>query len=454
MAPVFRPPAGQAATWAPNSAPQTRFLATSAYEALYGGAAGGGKSDALLAAALRYVHEPRYTAGIFRRTFPELESSIIERSRQIIPAIYGSAARYNDQKHFWRFPSGARLLFRHLEHESDVFAHQSAEYQFLGFDELTHFSRKQYTYMLSRLRGPVGIPLRVRAGTNPGGDGHEWVMKRWGPWLDPACETKAEPGQTLWYLNAEDGERWVPKGTPKALSRTFVPALAADNPAVDGAYHDRLSGLDPVTRAQLRDGNWLIRPAAGLLFKSPWFDIVEAAPREARRVRRWDFAATEAEPGRDPDWTVGARWARTPEGIFYVEDVVRFRGRPLEVEKRVLQTAELDGREVPIRIPQDPGAAGVSVADNYVRLLAGYDVRAAPETGSKVERAKPASAQAEQRNIKLVRGEWVAQWLQEHEAFPDGTHDDDVDTTSGAVADLTARVVEPAAVIINGQVFR
>ncbi len=435
----FAVPEGRTVAWAPNSRPQSRFLEFGGYEALYGGAAGGGKSDALLGGALRYVHEPRYTAIIFRRTFPELERGVIERSRTVIPAAFPRAT-YNEQKKVWRFPSGARLIFAHLEYEHSVFDHQGAEYQYIGFDELTHFTRKQYLYLLSRGRSASGIPIRIRAGTNPGGEGHAWVMERWAPWLDPASTEKAEAGQSLWYVADEDGERYVERSTEGARARLFVPALARDNPAINADYAATLNALDAVTRAQLRDGNWLIKPAAGLLFKRAWFPVLDTAPRAKRKVRRWDFAATEAKPGRDPDWTVGALWSVDEAGQFTVEDVVRLRGTPLEVEKTVLATAQQDGRSIAIRIPQDPGAAGVTVADNFVRLLAGYDVRAERETGSKVERAKPASAQAERGNVRLVRGPWNAAWLAEHEAFPDGDHDDQVDTTSGAVAELTGHV--------------
>jgi predicted phage terminase large subunit-like protein len=458
-------PEGRTVAWAPNPGPQTRILAFGGYEGLYGGAAGGGKSDALLAGGLRFVDNPRYTGIIFRRTFPDLEKHLIERSRQVIPAAYPTA-RYNDTKHFWRFPSGARLLFAHLEHEKDKFDHQGAEYQYIGFDELTQFSRGQYTYLLSRGRSSNGLPVRIRSSANPGGEGHEWVMERWAPWLDPTAEVDgleqrlgpdgeqlppAAPGQVLHYVMERDGsdmrERWVPKGTLDAdgipaKARVFVPAKLADNPVLmknDPGYVSVLNGLDPVTRAQLKDGNWLVKPAAGLLFKRAWFDTVDhVASNVVARVRRWDFAASEATPGKKkgPDWTVGARWARTSDGLYFVEDVVRMRGRPFDVEQAVLKTAELDGKQVAIRIPQDPGSAGVHVAESYVRLLAGYDIEARPETGDKVTRAKPVSSQAERRNIKLVRGPWNAAWIAEHEAFPDGDHDDQVDTSSGAVAAL------------------
>src|SRR5262249_45120017 len=158
-----------------------------------------------------------------------------------------------------------------LERDADVNQYQSAEFQFIGFDELTHFSLKQYVYMISRARSPHGIRPRIRSATNPGGPGHEWVMKRWAPWLDPNCELHAKPGQALRYANKEDGEEYR-EGGP--LSRVFIPARVTDNPHLmhgDPGYLERLGALDPVTRARLRDGNWLIRPAAGLYFKRLWF---------------------------------------------------------------------------------------------------------------------------------------------------------------------------------------
>jgi predicted phage terminase large subunit-like protein len=426
--------------WSPHPGPQTTFLQSACYEALYGGAAGGGKSDALLAGALWGVHLPGYTAILFRRTFPELEKNLIPRSHELIRRAF-RGAKYNDQRKVWSFPSGARLHFGHLESEEDVYQHQSAQYQYIGFDELTTFTERQYTLLLSRARSPQGIPIYIRSATNPGGGGHDWVFRRWGPWLNPMSQVRALPGRSLRYLPEPDGGvRWVPPSTPRALSRVFVPARLSDNPTLSGndpQYVTRLSGLDPVTRARLRDGDWLVKPAAGLLFKRAWFDIVAVPPSSAEStVRRWDLAATEAKDGRDPDWTVGARWSRTKDGTFYVEDMVRLQGRPLQVEHAILDAAMRDGKDVKIVIPQDPGAAGVFAADNLTRKLHGYDVHTARETGDKKTRVRPVSAQAEQRHIKLVRGEWNEAWLQEHEAFPDGVHDDQVDTSSGAFAAL------------------
>jgi predicted phage terminase large subunit-like protein len=351
-------------------------------------------------------------------------------------------AEYNEGKKVWRFPSGACIYFGHLEHEKDKYAYQSAEFSYLAFDELTHFTETQYTYLLSRARSSRGLPVFVRSATNPGGDGHAWVMRRWAPWLDPSCDVYAEPSEPLYYVNTDDGERYVDGPQSNALSRVFVPARVTDNPYLLGAdptYVERLRGLDPLTRAQLLDGNWLAQAAAGVLFKKAWFTVVAEIPAGEHivaRSRYWDRAATSEDEatkhGRDADYSVGLRIARSRSDIYYVEDVVRFRGRPHEVMARVQLTASIDGKRTAIGIEQDPGSAGVFEADAYVRALAGFNIRKVRPTGDKITRAKPVSAQCEAKRVVLVRGAWNAPFLAELEAFPDGAHDDQVDALSGA----------------------
>lgn len=176
-------------------------------------------------------------------------------------------------------------------------------------------------------------------------------------------------------------------------------------------------------------------PREGGLFKRAWFPVVDAVPATHRRVRRWDFAGTEQIGSGDPDWTVGLRMCESG-GVFYIEDVQRDRVSPAGVERMLVATAQQDGQGIPVRIPQDPGAAGKSNAAHQIRLLAGWDVRAEPETGSKEVRAGPLSAQAEAGNVRLVRGAWNEAFLDEVTVFPNGAHDDQVDAASGAFASL------------------
>jgi predicted phage terminase large subunit-like protein len=385
------------------TARQAEFLGLAVREALYGGAAGGGKSDALLMAALQHVDDPGYAAILFRRTFADLAlpGALMDRAHGWLA---GSGARWNERDKTWAFPSGASLSFGYLEHENDKYRYQGAEFQFIGFDELTQFTETQYRYMISRLRRCVGaeVPLRMRAASNPGGVGHEWVR-----------------------------QRFLIEG-PEA-GRVFVPAKLGDNPHLDREeYEKALNELDPVTLAQLRDGDWNTVPK-GPMFDRSWFEIVDAAPVEGRRLRYWDFAATEAKAGKDPDWTVGVRMSLL-RGVYHVEDVRRVRAKPLDVERLVKQTAISDGKGVEVVMEQEPGSSGIHLLDHYRRsVLVGWAVRGDKKTGNKLDLAKPLSSAAQAGNVRIVRGAWNRAWLDEVEAFPtEGIHDDQVDASSGA----------------------
>lgn len=177
-------------------------------------------------------------------------------------------------------------------------------------------------------------------------------------------------------------------------------------------------------------------PRTGGMFQRGDFEIVDALPaRVRRRVRAWDFAASKEKPGKQPDWTVGLRMAWA-EGTFYVEDVRRGRWSPAEVEKQLKNTATQDGQIVTIRMPQDPGAAGKADAETKVKLLAGYSAVVKPVTGEKATRAKPASAQAEAGNVKLLRAPWNETFLDEVCGFPNAMFDDQVDAFADALNEL------------------
>lgn len=380
---------------------QLLFLQEIGIEALFGGAAGGGKSSALLMSALQFVQEPHYSALLLRRSFSDLEKpdSLIPRSHDFLA---GTAAVWKGSTRSWRFPSGATLSFGYLDNESDVYQYQSAAFQFVGFDELTQFTEFQYRYLFSRLRQLAGqnVPLRMRAATNPGGVGHQWVKER--------------------FILSEDPDR------------VFIPSKLDDNPHLDtNSYRQSLAQLDQVTRRQLELGDW--DAAAGTLFKRHWFPLVEAAPAQAQVVRYWDLAATPKRQDNDPDWTAGALVSRTPDGLYTVLDVKRIRASPREVEQLVRSTAEQDGRNIPVYMEQEPGSSGVHVIDHYQRyVLDGWYFKAVKSDTNKVIRAQPLSAAAEAGNVRFLRGNWCNDVLSEFEVFPHGTHDDSVDAISGA----------------------
>ena len=383
--------------------PQTAFLLADAREVLYGGAAGGGKSSALLMAALQYVDTPNYSAIIFRRTYADLSKpgALMDRSRDWLS---GTDAAWNEQKHMWRFPSGATLTFGHLETEKDKYDYQGAEFQFIGFDELTQFKETQYRYLFSRLRRLTGsdVPLRVRSSSNPGGEGHEWVFRRF--------------------------------FSDRAKGRVFIPAKLDDNPHLDREeYRHSLAELDPVTRKQLEDGDWGAKQA-GEYFKREWFETVDASPRDIgrRRVRYWDFAATEAKKGSDPDWCVGTLISEA-RGVYFIEDVARFRRPPAATEDEVVRVAKADGIEVEQHFEQEPGASSKILISHIQReALKGHAVYGHTSSKDKTTRAKPFSAACFQGRVKLVRGEWNSGWLERLEPFPaEGVKDDEVDSAAG-----------------------
>lgn len=193
------------------------------------------------------------------------------------------------------------------------------------------------------------------------------------------------------------------------------------------------------TTAYAVAGQYQQRPAPreGGIFKRQWFEIVDAVPAGAMRCRGWDLAASKAKVGTSPAFTAGVKLA-LQNGVFYVENVVRERGDPADVERLIKNTAAQDGASVRVSIPQDPGQAGKAQVLAYAKLLLGYDVRFSPETGDKEARALPVSAQAQVGNIKVVRGAWNDDFLDEVCSFPASTFKDQVDGMSRAFAELLA----------------
>lgn len=364
--------------------------------------------------AAQYLDVPGYSALILRRTYSDLAlpDAIMDRSHQW---WRGTGAHWNDTLKVWTFPTGAKsdpatVTFGFLQTEADKYRYQSAQFQYIGFDELTQFSESQYLYLFSRLRRLYGhdVPLRMRSASNPGGIGHDWVK-----------------------------QRFLIEG--KLRGRVFLPASLDDNPFLDKeGYKQSLMNLDPLTRAQLLNGDWSAR-SQGSKFRREWFAILDGLPifEEKRTVRYWDLAATPEKEGEDPDWTCGVK-ASLIDGVIYIEDVRRIRGTSQQAESLIKQTALEDGLDVEVCMEQEPGATGLMVIDHYARgPLLGYTFRGKRTTGNKQIRAIPMSSAAELGNVRLLARPWVGDLLDELEAFPNGRHDDQVDAASGAFAALT-----------------
>lgn len=445
------------------SAKQRAFLELDAEEALYGGAAGGGKSDALIEAALQYVDVPGYSAALFRRTKEDLNKpgAILDRARGWFA---GTAAHWEDTTHGFRFPSysslpGAIIHFGYGQAKKDIeVRYQGAEFQYIGIDELGQWQLDSYRYLFSRLRRltEMGVPLRMRGSANPGGVGGPWVKERFidsGRHIGIGISVKEyvalrRAGQALPfppYFESPPSAEAV--AVARILNRKpqgafFVPAYAEDNPGLDKPeYLLQLARLDPTTRAQLENGDWWV-VAGGKFFKPEWFQYVDVAPPGLVQRRYWDLAGTKKAEGKDPDWSAGVKGGveRLPTGgqRLVLVHAVRDQEDPGGVEALVLATAETDGKEVSIVIEEEPGSAGKNNTHNYAtKVLFGWDVEGHRKTGPKSEYWKPLSAAARNGALILVRGPWNAEFVQELCLLTDDDshpHDDQADAAAGLLA--------------------
>ncbi len=435
----------------PQKGPQTRFLQTTADIAIYGGAAGGGKSFALLIDPLRHINNSRFGGVIFRRNTVQVrnEGGLWDESMGVYMPFGGHPREAFLE---WEFPSGMRMKFAHLEHERTVYDWQGSQVPYFGWDELTHFLEKQFWYMLSRNRSMSGVPGYVRATCNP--DCDSWVRKLIDWWIGPdGFPILERSGVLRYFIRIDDTMVWGNSKReltdkygkdqlPKSL--TFIPSSIRDNRILlesDPSYLSNLMALSRVERMRLLEGNWNVRASAGSVFQRDWFEIIDAIPAGWSRIcRTWDKAATKpSEENRNPDWTRGIKIYKYPNGTWVVADMRGMRDTPLAVERLIRTTASHDGRTVTIFLEQEPGSAGVADSDNYVRLLSGFDVRVVKQTKDKLTRALPASAQAEAGNIKLLRAPWNDEFLTELENFGEEGlgHDDQVDVLSSSINEMS-----------------
>ena len=255
----------------PNEGPQTDFLAAGEKDVLYGGAAGGGKSYAMLVDPLRYAHRKAHRALILRRSMPELRE-MIDKSRELYPQAF-PGAKFREVEKLWNFPSGAKVEFGFLERDADVYRYQGQAYSWIGFDEITHLPTEfSWNYLASRLRTTdPEIQTYLRCTANPGGVGSQWVKKRY---IEPSESNKSFMGS--------DG-----------LTRKFIPAKLADNPylADDGVYEQMLKSLPPIQRRQLLEGNWDVAEGAAFVEFDPTVHVIApfALPLHWERVKAVDY---------------------------------------------------------------------------------------------------------------------------------------------------------------------
>ena len=451
----------------PQPGPQSSFLSSKADIVIYGGAARGGKTYGLLMEPLRHLSNPQFSAILFRRTCPQLVmngGAWEEAAGLYVPLgakLYASAPRRAE------FPSGMSVTFAHLQHDKTVFEYQGSKLPLILFDELTHFTERQFWYLRSRNTGTCGVTPYIRATCNPtsaddpvGGWVHRLV--KW--WIDQETgyAIPDRSGVVRWFYRIEEDLRWydspaearlahplrAESGDPVSL--TFIPASLDDNPAqiaADPGYRSVLMDLPLVERERLLNGNWVIRPEAGTMFRREWFTrYARHVPWGdiAAAVRYWDNAASASASS---DSSAGVGMARTKDGTLYVYSVIKDRYTTHARRAAQAATAQSDRTlwtNVELWIEEEGGSGGKDSTADTLRELAPYAPRFERPVQNKIARAGLLSAQAERKNVVLIEGPWNHAFIEELCHFPArGWHDDQVDAASGAASKLIGRVSRP-----------
>ena len=437
----------------PQKGPQELFLSSSADIVIYGGAAFAGKTFALLMEPVRHIDNPLFYAVIFRRETPQITNpgALWDESMKLYPLIGSNPVR-GELEH--RFSCGSKIKFAHLERADDVFSWDGSQVPFIGWDQLEHFDRSQFFYMLSRNRSDSGVAPYMRATCNPNAD--SWLAEFLAWWInqDTGYPIHERAGVIRWFIRDGDALVWGDSreeligcsgdsdSDPKSVA--FVPGNIFDNQIGmrnDPKYLGNLKALGRVERERLLGGNWKIRPAAGLLFQRTWCPSLDLAPENAFEavVRGWDLAATQKTESNSPAWTVGVKLGRYRRSKRYaVLDVRRAQVSPAKVEELIVRTAQADGHGVAVALRQDPGQAGKAQVATFAKLLAGFIVHSSQESGDKATRFSPFSAQCEHGNVDIVRGAWYDVYCTALEGFPDGKTKDDADASSTAFERLCA----------------
>ena len=450
----------------PQKGAQERFLASSADIAIYGGAAGAGKTYALLLAGLRYKNVPGFSCTIFRKNYNQIfsQGGLYDTSFEMYSGIKG--AQYKASKGEWSFsdPSGkiiSKINFKHIERDEELQNFQGSQICGLLYDELTHFTSQQFFYILSRNRSTCGVKPFVRATCNP--DADSWVSEFIEWWIDQdtGYPIPERSGKLRYFIRRDEILYWAdtkqqlwdefhlvtPEERSEPRSATFVCATLQDNEILmktNPSYLANLKALPVVERERLLYGNWKIKNSAGMYFKKEQVgNYIRIIPDDVIMwVRCWDLAASEKTKTGDPAFTAGVLMGKRRNGRYVVADVINKQMSAGNVRKMIKLTAQQDiarfGR-VRIRIPQDPGQAGKEQAQTYIRDLAGYDIRAVPESGSKEARAEPMAAQWQAGNFDVFIGAWNEIYLNQLENFPEGKFKDMVDASANAFNEIETK---------------
>lgn len=498
----FNRPQNSSAIPKPQQGMQLDFYNSEVDIVLAGSGAGTGKTLGLLLLHTRHLNNSEYRGVIFRRTYAMITNpgSLLDESFKVYP-LFGGV--FNQQKMRWRFPSGATLDFRHLQHEKTKYEYQGAQIAGLCFDELTHHTADQFWYLISRNRSVSGVKPFIRGTCNP--DADSWVAELVQWYLDDdGYPDQQKSGIIRYFMRKEDELIWSsdydellekyikPKikeekgmftlkfgdGTilssdsrDKLISRikeegltrevpiksfTFLPGSIYENKQlleVNPEYLTNLENLHPVERERLLKGNWKIIWEAGTVFNRTWFnfveEITELSLEYAQVVRFWDFAATEKEQAKSgTSYTASVRMAKFSEDYYVILDVTWDQIRGGEIEGLIGHTTKSDSNHTLIRWELEGGSSGKTIAYQYQENLQNanpnLNVRAVKPLGNKLARSLPLATAAQAGKIYLLEASWNNQFLNAVQQF-DGTHkslvNDIVDAADGAFSELESMPV-------------
>lgn len=430
-------------TIGPQPGPQTAAIRSTVDVLVYGGAAGGGKTAALLLKPLYHVGNKDFKAILFRREYGQLMAAdgLVDESRKIYPKVGGKLV--GDR---WTFPSGATIDFYHCEVEKDAEKKfQGVQVAFIGVDEATTATEHQLHIMMTRLRSSSGVKPQIMMTANPK---YDHCIARWlksAGYVDKTGYAVAEmSGAVRYYINVNkdfvfgESPNDFPGRENDAKSFTFIPSKVTDNKILlqtNPEYEKNLRNTDDFMRSVYYDGNWNATPSGGTVMKRPWFLEVYNPPiRFEQVVRAWDLASTT-----DGDYTVGVLMGRLGEKL-YIIDVQRFRKTTHDRNSIIKATGLTDRQRYPnvkLVLERQPGGAGNSEVAYLGEEFKSFGPEFITPRGDKVQRIQPFASLAEQGQVFVLQSGWTEAYLSELVAFPQtGIHDDQVDATSLAESKL------------------
>lgn len=466
--------------------PQWKFLTTLADFALFNGQPGSGKTSAMTLDMLRGVGLPLFRAAAFRRKAQQLTQSggLWDLAQRWFPH---AGAQLVASPHLQaRFPSGAMAQYHHLNQEKDKEGHDGASYEWIGFDELPHFTEQQFWYLSgSRNRGVSGFAPCVRASTMATPD--SWVHRLVRPWLDdeggwPNWNMSGVlrwfvrnpfDDQLVWFEHRADAMAYIetirkdarsddPIHDAEPRSFTVVHARTKDNTIMlDSAkgYAGALAFMTKYERERLA-GNWNARPPSSGMFDRRFFKVLDERPDDDQivfSVRGWDRASRlVSEASTDPDWTRGVRLDELRNGLVVISDAVSLRDRPGQVNVLMDRTVELDGPHVTQAMWINPGDSGIYEQEDLQARLSRVPgcgpLEFRRQSANKEAYARPCASffDPEVAGVQLgavVRATWNGECFAEAELFPlkkhpitgDDLHDDFVDALSRAFIEISDR---------------